>query len=118
MFPAGAPGIGLALLRASVAATLLIAVSTRPTAEIEPWLAFCLALLLFAGILTPVVATLSGLLQIVHFVLHKGGALEAGLYLAEAIAVALLGPGAYSVDAIWFGRRLLRGPNSDPDDPR
>jgi uncharacterized membrane protein YphA (DoxX/SURF4 family) len=47
--------------------------------------------------------------------------MTAVLIIADAIAIALLGPGAFSVDALIFGRREVLIPhessNVDPDHP-
>ena len=115
MFPAGAPGVGLALLRVSLAATLFIDLSA--TTATYAWQASALASFLFAGLLTPIVAALSGLLGATHLILTRAGYLHAGIYLAQAAAVALLGPGAYSVDARRFGRRRMRPPPIDSSSP-
>jgi len=106
MFPAGAPGVGLVLLRVSLAAALVMDVSLGTTPAAYAWTASALASFLVAGVLTPVVAVLGGLLGAAHLVLRVGPC-PAGILLAQAAALALIGPGAYSVDALRFGRRRV-----------
>jgi hypothetical protein len=68
------------------------------------------------GFLTPVVAALTVLLEVATWA-TAGGAIEAVHVCAvlDAIALALLGPGSYSLDAKFFGRRqiVLRGRDDD-----
>src|SRR5580698_4433904 len=105
MFPGGAPGVALLVLRGCLACAL--AGFAFPTG----WkhLAF-LALLgsLCLGLLTPVVcalAVMSVLLELTH--LRGTNAVQLGIVLVATSAYAFLGPGAYSVDARLFGRRVI-----------
>ncbi len=83
MFPRGAPGLALLLLRLFVGAELLThAVTAVP--------AFNVAMVWVLG--------------------------ACALALVIGIALALLGPGAYSLDARVFGRRLMEfGPDIGDD---
>jgi hypothetical protein len=111
MFPAGGPGIGLLLLRASVAAGFLLdgpmqaaANFARPDVVLRVVLDAALGL----GLLTPLTALLSCVLAIVD--VARFGVMQAPVALVtivNAIALGLLGPGAYSLDARLFGRRVL-----------
>lgn len=108
MFPDGGPGAGLLLLRLAVALSLL-SDATDGTLEHAllglPVLALCL------GILTPVFAAGCCLLKL-HSLLITGGASlpEAAISLLAAGALVLLGPGAHSLDARLFGRRVITLP--------
>src|SRR5262245_44111707 len=115
MFPAGGPGIGLLLLRLSLAATLVVQAWARQTTT-DAWLLPSFASFLTVGLFTPIVAVLSGLFELSRAVLSRADLFRAGIQVAEAAALALLGPGAYSVDALWYGRRLVRGPRTLGDD--
>jgi uncharacterized membrane protein YphA (DoxX/SURF4 family) len=65
------------------------------------------AAILVAGVLTPVFAVLAAALTIANFITGTANVPIAILVSLDAIALMLLGPGAYSVDARRFGRRVL-----------
>jgi len=115
MFPAGGPGIGLALLRLILAGMLVAGALSSPSRGPADWLAAAFGGFLFAGVFTPIVAVLAGLLCVYQVVLSNSHILLAGIRLGLALAVALLGPGAYSVDAARYGRRLISGPHPRRD---
>jgi hypothetical protein len=112
MFPPGGPGIGLLLLRISVATTFVLIVANRTGgSSIHPLFvcALLVSLCLTIGALTPYLSSVVCVYSLVNL-------FGAGSYLAElllgslmlnAAALALLGPGAYSVDARLFGRRVV-----------
>lgn len=77
------------------------------------WLSVCAAILavaLLAGVITPLAAALGAVLVMSYFFGHHDNMLDIVvlLHAAVAIAIALLGPGAYSVDAYLFGRRVIK----------
>ncbi|TFZ44846.1 hypothetical protein E5C33_12595 [Stenotrophomonas maltophilia] len=96
MFPDRGPGVGLLWLRLCVAAALCM-----PGTHAGGWLALCLlaAAMLSLGVLTPLAALMAAV----------------GIFAQQApwpqvvlpLALLMLGPGAYSLDARLFGRRLL-----------
>lgn len=111
MFPAGPPAAALAILRLCLAAVLF-----------EPWLQLLrdtdliagaigtgtLSILLCLGLLTPFVAIVGMIVECDHaFVASGVGSLHDGVFALLMIALALLGPGAYSLDAMLFGRRVI-----------
>jgi len=117
MFPQGGPGVALLLLRIAVAAvflTNLARVFDLPAGllRIALVLVICLiSLLLSVGFLTPFLSTIVCLAAAVNLLLgFNGGFAVANLIhlvrMCIAAALALLGPGAYSVDATLFGRRV------------
>jgi hypothetical protein len=68
---------------------------------------------LFAGFLTPVAAVISVLFQLwILSILGASGAGLVSLTILDSLALALLGPGAYSVDSYRFGRRVVVLPPS------
>lgn len=98
MFPDRAPGVGLLWLRLCLGGTLCW---PWPQAAWEQWAVAVAALLLAGGGLTPVAVALACIA-----LWHAG--IGPALALLPA-CLLLLGPGAYSLDACVFGRRLLTG---------
>jgi uncharacterized membrane protein YphA (DoxX/SURF4 family) len=69
------------------------------------------AALLLVGIWTPIVGTILALLEIGMLVHGTIRSEDAILAAAIALSVAMLGPGAWSVDAAIFGRQRLEFPS-------
>ncbi|WNG59939.1 hypothetical protein F0U59_38390 [Archangium gephyra] len=108
MFPEGGPGAGLLLLRLSVALSLLLHPSGGPLMRAVLALT---ALGLCLGVLTPLLAMVCGLFSFYGFMSMGGVTLpEASIRVLTAGALALLGPGAHSLDARLFGRRVITLP--------
>jgi uncharacterized membrane protein YphA (DoxX/SURF4 family) len=110
MFPAGLPGIGLALLRASVTIALLLEHhSYRPVlSACSEGTAILLSLALIVGFLTPIAAALAMVFHVLIWItLAAEGIGPASVITLEALALILIGPGAYSLDSYRFGRRML-----------
>lgn len=109
MFPQGWPGVGLLLMRLSVAMSLVLEGFCRRQG-LPGWIQFCAILLsitLFVGYLTPLAAAIG---LVCHgLIWFRLGANEAAaaIIVLDTVALACLGPGAYSVDAYRFGRRIL-----------
>jgi len=127
-FPRGGAGVGLLLLRLSVALQLL---SETLFADVAPWwqatlpgglaalLSVMLAVLLVLGMLTPVAGAVAALCQL--FCLAHAGWAQASPCIVGAFtaaALVLLGPGAYAADARLFGRRRLVLPAGPADHNR
>jgi uncharacterized membrane protein YvlD (DUF360 family) len=116
MFPPGLPGFALLILRTSVALTVVFH-GFAHREELAAWVLACFLLLvmaLIAGFLTPILALLA---LAVQFIGPWPAISTSGLFVVSilnAVALALLGPGAYSFDAARFGRRVVDlPPNSD-----
>lgn len=117
MFPPGLPGLALLLLRASAAIALLLD-GYGHRQGLPGWAqtaAIVVSIALFAGYLTPIAATLAFACHgLIWFMLGVDNATVAIVFSLDALAVALLGPGAYSVDSYRFGRRVVVLPPSLP----
>ncbi len=110
MFPQGWPGIGLLFLRSSVAIALLAEQYCERQA-LPGWIqaaAILLSITLFAGYMTPIAAAIGLLLQGLCWSRSGGGSAAIAIIISlDTAALALLGPGSYSIDAFRFGRRVL-----------
>ena len=119
MFPTGGPGIALLLLRVALSANVAYGVlELRTTLDIA-WVLALLAtvsIALCVGLLTPITATLAACIEIViwHFTAGTIAALHICAILV-ATALAMLGPGAYSLDSRLFGRRQIIFPPGEED---
>lgn len=70
-----------------------------------------LSVALFVGFLAPIVAILAVVLHVLAWSnLSIDCAGLSSIALLNALALAMLGPGAYSVDAYRFGRRVVLPP--------
>lgn len=115
MFPSGRPGAALLILRVSLG-VLLVDGLIGPLLRLgSPWalaVPIGIALALISGALTPVFATLAILVEVVTLAISPTDlhAIHVCAVL-DAVAIALLGPGSYSVDARLFGRRQIVFPH-------
>jgi hypothetical protein len=117
MFPEGGPGVALLLLRVSVAVTFFLGAADGRIASDARWVMPCAAvaaILLAFGFLTPVLGVVIVFFQVADFfVTGTLNLLPAILTIVNVLALALLGPGAYSLDARIFGRRVLLASTDD-----
>ena len=120
MFPQGAPGFALLLLRISVATIFLTSIANQSLVSSVPLV--CAGVLLISGslsigFLTPYLSVVSFVSGVAILLLnpHSHSVVQVAL-LFNAAALALLGPGAYSVDARLFGLRVtVLRPGKDPN---
>jgi hypothetical protein len=109
-FPPGMPGIALLALRIAIMLTLLTDIFAREH-ETSRWVqgaGLVLSAALCAGYLTPVVATLALALHAIFWSAQSlDSVLVSGIFSLNAFALAILGPGAHSVDSYRFGRRVI-----------
>ena len=110
MFPRGGPGFALLLLRISVAAIFLISVAKRFGVSSAP-LIFAISLLIFIclaiGFLTPYVSVLVCATALANLLIGPNSVDIVHVFpIIDAAVLAVLGPGAYSVDARLFGLRV------------
>ena len=107
MFPQGRPGFGLLLLRISVAAIFFLVAVQAGFPPTQLVLVGLISASLSVGFLTPVVAILTCVAGVVILLAGSGIGNPVQMFLTlDSAALALLGPGAYSVDARLFGLRV------------
>ena len=119
-FPGGWPGLGLLLLRALAGVTLIAQIlsyvgSTKLSvlSLVVTALVLIIASCLLVGFMTPIAATVIGVGAIALAASHVFETNQTSLNLIVLpIAIALLGPGAFSIDARMFGRREILIPNT------
>jgi len=122
-FPDGAAGAALALLRLSggVIAWPTLAGLGPPLGDGWPGsagVAALVALALLAGLCTRAAALTLVVLLGANLALGRGEALALLSASFSAASLALLGPGAFSIDARRFGRRVIRVGPTPPDGGR
>ena len=119
-FPDNWPGFGLLLLRLGVGITLIYLGAAslgngapEPASLAQNLIAAAGGVCLIAGLWTPITGGLAALDQIwiaLSFQVSPRGGAGIHLFLAVLSAsVAMLGPGAWSIDARLFGRRRVYG---------
>ena len=109
MFPERLPGAGLLLMRAAVA--LASAAAIKLFAPLPLWVqaaACLLAAAILLGLCTRITALVSAAVALIA-ALRVGDGLgwAAASFALSLIALAMIGPGAYSIDARLFGRKVI-----------
>jgi uncharacterized membrane protein YphA (DoxX/SURF4 family) len=122
MFPGGLPGLGLLLLRIAIGAKLLVggsacllsAQNLAPSTQTLAVLALLTGVAFLLGFATSALAGMSALIALWTHLWHSQ--LASGSFVNDLLhidlivmssALALLGPGAFSVDAHLFGRKKI-----------
>lgn len=120
-FPEGLPGLGLLVLRLTVAGTIQFLTLSfyydLITSTFRGWLIGVVSIVfsasMFAGLLTPVISALIFICGIAFVIVSPG---DVVIYLVIlSFVIILLGPGAYSVDARLFGWREILVSRSKTD---
>lgn len=108
--------MALLVLRTSIAAALVLGAVLGSHALLWTTASGSIAVLLCAGFATPLCAGLCSVVAaIVAFGATGDNALCPTLFALTSLALALLGPGAYSLDARIFGRRRIVFTSPDQD---
>ena len=113
-FPGAWPGFALLLLRCVAAAALIAYASGGVWRSLEPalllmhGLTIMTAMMLIGGLWTPVAGLAQALLELYSNLSSTAAAdLNHMLWAAVGLCVAMLGPGACSIDSRLFGRRRI-----------
>ena len=112
-FAGGWPGLGLSLMRLVVGFALVSsAFSALPSSPAIPMtilsvLLAAAAILLIIGLFTPVVGTLVALIESCRLLIMPADRLVYLLVATFGAALAMLGPGLWSVDARLFGWKRI-----------
>lgn len=110
VYPGGAAGLALLILRISLVGQLLFW-AFAGTVQVPDWglaIAGLIALGLAAGFFTPVWAVALSVGAAMEFFVFPGSLNPLVAFGGIAsLALALLSPGAYSIDACLFGRRVI-----------
>ena len=114
-FPEGWPGTGLVFLRAVMAIPLVQFIK----GPVAPTLTFFITLqllaagcsaLLMVGLWTPIAGLFMAGAELSLLLFHFNGSSMPIALAATGVALAMIGPGAWSVDARLFGRKRIRIP--------
>jgi len=114
-FPEGWPGTGLVFLRA-VMAIPLVPITAGPFVSVAPLslsfqlIAAACAALLIIGLWTPIAGVFMAFCQLSLLFFTFGDTSIHIVLAALGAALAMLGPGAWSVDARLFGRKRIEIP--------
>ena len=111
-FAHGSPGVGLLVMRL-VGGTAFVA-RAAATLDGGPWIAMAVAvpaivagLFLLAGLWTPIAGSLVAAIGIWFAFIHADDPLASLLLATIGAALALVGPGAWSIDARLFGWKRI-----------
>lgn len=108
-FATGGPGAGLLFMRLAAGISIIGQGLARPRTApmIADVLAIAVALLLFAGLWTPIAGCLVAILALWKGISQVGDPWANVLLGAMGVALALLGPGVWSMDARLFGWKRI-----------
>ncbi len=116
-FAGGWPGAGLLLMRVVVGSALVVRAGLRLWSDSPPMNVIIPAVLLIGagtllivGLWTPIVGTFIALIEIWNMLTVAGDKSVWLLLGTAAVALAMLGPGLWSIDARLFGWKRIEAP--------
>ena len=116
-FAGGCPGTGLLLIRLVVGSALVVRASLRLWSDLPPMnetvpavLLMGAGILLIVGLWTPIAGTSIALIEIWKMFTVAGDKWVWLLLGTVGAAVAMLGPGLFSIDARLFGWKRIEAP--------
>ena len=123
-FAGGWPGMGLLLMRLVIGCVLVVRASLRLWGDPPPNITITAVILLVAGFLlvlglwTPIVGTSVAVIEVWKILTQPGDRWLWLLLGTASVALAMLGPGRWSIDARLFGWKRVeaspRKPSSIP----
>lgn len=117
-YPSGAAGAGLAVLRLSVAYWLLVTASVENTLLWQQFAIALVALAVAGGFHARLLSGLCLLFALEQVALSSTSIADGFVAILNTAALALVGPGAFSIDASLFGRRTVVLPTIRDDTSR
>ena len=115
-FAGGWPGTGLLLLRLVIGSALVVRATSKLWIDpplnvtIPAVLAIGAGILLIAGLWTPIVGTFVAVIEIWKIIMLPGDKWVWLLLGTAGAALAMLGPGLWSIDARLFGWKRIEAP--------
>jgi putative oxidoreductase len=112
-FPSGRPGIGLLLLRVAAGGFLIgervIMMTPLPASPLWEMnsVLLCVGACICVGVWTPIVGGIATAAEVAMMLSHPVHAQTHCLIAVLGLSLALLGPGAWSIDALLFGRKRI-----------
>ena len=119
-FAGGWPGMGLLLMRSVIGCVLMVRASLRLWGDPPPNITITAVILLVAGFLlvlglwTPIVGTSVAVIEAWRILTLPGDRWLWLLLGTVSVALAMLGPGRWSIDARLFGWKRVEAPARKP----
>lgn len=122
-FANGWPGTGLLLQRLVTGGVLMQYTLTHlkepmtPGSLVPPLMAFGAGILLMIGLWTPIAGAVVAFVTLLGFVFGAADPVISILLATLGASLALIGPGAWSIDARMFGRKQISFPQRADGEP-